>query len=227
MRTDHAGAVPRTPSTGPGAPGRSAAPGIAPRPALWRALAACAVLLAASGGPSAVAAAPVPAIGVVDFYAITPVPPVSGLTPELFASDDLSRMLAQSSGGRFEVIPRAAVQQAERGLRWRDGDVLKYDRLAELARRLQADRLVVGWIRELVNSSAGSDGDFPRVGDGPIMGSAEVIVQVFDARQGRVVAQARGEGDAIGMVRLVITEQVLHRALAPTIGAISSSLAAP
>jgi hypothetical protein len=181
------------------------------------------LLLAAGPAPGAAAAPPAATVAVVDFYAITPVPPVSGLIAERFAADDLSAMLA----GRVRVIPRPTVQQAERDLGWRDGDVLKYGRLEELARRLHADRLVVGWIRELVNTSPGSDGTVPRMGNGPIMGFAVLVVQVFDAAQGRIVAQVQGEGDAVGMVRLVLTEQVLHRALAPTVGPLSSALAAP
>lgn len=189
--------------------------------------AVCAVLFLLATGPLPGAAAVPPAAAVVDFYAITPVPPVPGLIAERFAADDLSAMLAQAAAGRIGVIPRRTVERAERDLGWRDGDVLKYGRLAELARRLHADRLVVGWIRELVNSSPGSDGDFPRMGNGPIMGSAVLVVQVFDAAQGRLVAEAPGEGDAVGMVRSVITEQVLHRALAPMVGPLSSTLAAP
>lgn len=185
----------------------------------------CAALVLAAGLTlqAAVAASSVPSVGVCDFYALTPVPSVSGVIPEEFAADDFSAALATRAGGRYHVIPRPSVRAAEKDIRWRDSDVLSYGRLTELARRLHSDRLVVGWIRELVNASdVVVDG-----GNGPIQGSADVTVQVFDATQGRVIAGTQGRGDAIGAVRGAVTEEVLSRAVEATIPAISPALAQP
>ena len=186
-----------------------------------RAPAACMVLLLSAGCllGTAEAAPAVPTVGVVRFDMVTPVPPVSGLIADRFAADDLSTMLARAANDRFQVIPRAAVQQAERDIDWRDGDIIRYERMAKLARRLGADRLVVGSIRQLSNSTddLGDSGS-------PIMGSADVTVQVFDAAQGRIITNSRGHGEAIGAVRAVLTEQVLHRALAVTLASIVPAL---
>jgi hypothetical protein len=172
---------------------------------------------------AAIAVSSVPTVGVCDFYALTPVSSVSGVIPEEFAADDLSATLAARAGGRYRVIPRPSIRAAEKEIRWRDSDVLRYGRLTELARRLHSDRLVVGWIRELVNASdVVVDG-----GNGPIEGSADVTVQVFDATQERVIGGTRGRGDAIGAVRGALTEEVLARAVEATIPAISPALALP
>ena len=180
-----------------------------------------ALLLLPAGCPvwSADAAPPVPTVGIVTFDTVTPVPPVSGLVAERFAADDLSAMLARAANDRFRVIPRSAVQEAQRDIGWRAGDIIRYERMAKLARRLGADRLVVGSIRQLSNST-----DDVADGGGPILGSADVTVQVFDAAQGRIITNARGHGEAIGVVRPVVTEQVLHRALAVTLDSIAPAL---
>jgi hypothetical protein len=191
---------------------------------IMRTFACCAALALAAGLTlEAAVASSVPSVGVCDFYALTPVPPVSGVIPEEFAADDFSAALAARANERYHVIARPSVRAAERDIRWRGSDVLSYGRLTELARRLHSDRLVVGWIRELVNASdVVVDG-----GNGPIQGSADVTVQVFDATQGRVIAETQGRGDALGAVRGAVTEEVLSRAVEATIPAISPALAQP
>ncbi len=195
---------------------------------LGAALGVLLVLAAVPLSRQAAGAAPaVRTIGVVDFYAISPVSPIVGVIPERFAADDLSGMLAQAGEGRIILVARRTVQQAEHELAWHDADVLRYDRLSALAQRLHADRLVIGWIRQLaVAFDSGGDG-FPPRGSGPIMATAALTVQVFDAGQGRIVAETRTDGDALGFVRPILTEIVLHRALEPAVAPTLSALTAP
>jgi len=187
----------------------------------------CALLVLAAlllPWPKAGAGPAAPVVAVVDFYALSPVGPIAGVVPEWFAADDLSRMLAQAGVDRLTVLPRGSVQQAERDLAWRDADVLRYARLSALAERLHADRLVVGWIRQLTLGLDSHSVDFPSLGGGPILASAVVVVQIFDAAQGRIVAQTQTEGDAIGSIRPFLAETVLHRALVPAVGRTLDSL---
>src|SRR5262249_4202025 len=65
----------------------------------------------AGGSPAA------PTVGVVVFYAPTPLPIVPGVTLEPFAADDLSRLLARSAPGRLTVIPAPTMRQAEGKMR--------------------------------------------------------------------------------------------------------------
>lgn len=190
----------------------------------------CALLVVAAVLPprqTAGAAPAIPTVGVVDFYAISPVAPIVGVIAERFSADDLSTMLARAGTERLTVLPRAAVQQAEREEGWRNADVLRYARLRSLAERLHADRLVVGWIRQLIVNTDSDGGAFPKLGGGPIMASAVLVVQVFDAAGGRIVSEMQTEGEAIGSVRPILTEIVLHRALEPAIAHTVDALTAP
>jgi hypothetical protein len=76
-------------------------------------------------------------VAVADFYAPTPYG-TFGISPERAAADALSDLLAQSSGGRFRVVPRAQVRAAEASLRWRSADVLNFARLRALAQGVPA-----------------------------------------------------------------------------------------
>lgn len=162
------------------------------------------------------AAGPAFTLGVVEFYAISPVGPIVGMIPERTAADDLSDMLARAAGDRFMVVPRGTMQQAEADLRWREDDVLHFARLSDLAARVHADRLVVGWIQQF---SVGKDssGGFPIPEGGEVTGFTSLVVQVFDAHQGRLVTEVKGTGDARGLVRTVVAEQVLRYALEPIV----------
>ncbi len=174
------------------------------------------------------AAAGIATLGVVDFYAVSPVEAVAGVIPQRTAADDLSSMLARASEGRFTVIPRAALQQAEAEVRWREADVLHFDRLRALAQRVNADRLVVGWLEMSVGKGSGGDGAIPRAGGGgEYDGFTSLVVQVFDASQGRIVAEVTGSAYAQGMIRPRVVEQVLHLALEPLAKSLLSSLTPP
>ncbi len=180
----------------------------------------CAVMLALSvpAAPPRAAAAAVPAVGVVDFYAISPISSLSGLFPERFAADDLSAMLARAGAGRIAELPRRDVQEAERALAWQNSDAIRFGRLSDLARRLHADRLVVGWIKQLTLDRGGGD-QIPRGGGGGggVEAHTFLQVQVFDAAQGRIVWGVQSEDFAMGLVAYLTVEEVLHRALAPTV----------
>jgi hypothetical protein len=173
--------------------------------------------------PLIVVAIPVPQVGaqgikvgVVDFYAPTPLGAFSGMVPERFAADDLSSLLTHAPAGRLEVIPRETMQRAEGAMRWQEADVLHFDRLRALARAVAADRLVLGWIPLLqVEASGGGGVPVPDDGGGPPTALANLVLQVFDETQARVVAETRGSAEiTIGVSRSQLAVQVLHIALA-------------
>ncbi len=130
-------------------------------------------------------------IGVVDFYAPTPVPWIGSFIPQRFASNDLTTMLARAGEGVFEVVPRAAMLEAERAVNWQDDDVLRFARLTELGRRVRAERLIVGWLSLVAR---GRD-SIPGSGGGPMSLFARVAAKVPGSGDGptplfaRVVAQ--------------------------------------
>jgi hypothetical protein len=136
--------------------------------------------------------------------------------PERFAADDLSSLLTHASAGRLEVIPRETMQRAEGAMRWQEADVLHFDRLRALARAVAADRLVLGWIPLLqVEASGGGGVPVPDDGGGPPTALANLVLQVFDETQARVVAETRGSAEiTIGVSRSQLAVQVLHIALA-------------
>ncbi|HET8999021.1 MAG TPA: hypothetical protein VFP86_05195 [bacterium] len=160
------------------------------------------------------AAAQVIKVGVVDFYAPTPLGAFSGVFPERLAADELSALLARTPAGRVEVIPRPTMQQAEGAMRWQEPDVLHFDRLRALARAVAADRLVVGWI-PLLQVESGGGGSVPVPDDGSVATAlVNVVVQVFDEAQARVVGEIRQSADiTIGVSRPQLATQVLHIAL--------------
>jgi hypothetical protein len=160
-------------------------------------------------------AAQVVKVGVVDFYAPTPLGAFSGVFPERLAADDLSALLGRVPAGALEVIPRATMQQAEGAMRWREPDVLRFDRLRALARAVAADRLVVGWI-PLLQVESGGGGSVPISNDGDGEGTAlvNIVVQVFDEAQARLVGETRQSAElTIGITRPQLTTQVLQVAL--------------
>jgi hypothetical protein len=168
-----------------------------------------------------------PTVAVVDFYAPTPVPKFAGVVPERFAADDLSGMLARMGRDRFMLIPRATTEQAEADLRWHEDDVLHFARLIDLSRNLHADRLVVGWISQFVVGHEPNSDVVVHGGGGPITGFAIVLLQVFDAAQGRIVAETRAEGYGQGGLHSLVAQQTLHDALQPAIPSLISTLTSP
>lgn len=176
--------------------------------------------------PGNAGAAPAPrSVGVVDFYAPTPLGAFSGLIPERFAADDFSKMLSDAAAGRFAVIPRAVMGRVEASLSWRDADVLHFDRLRALADAAGADWLLVGWISHLVFSEGGGK-TMPPDDGGPPMADASLVLQVFDAAQGRVVAETQRSAYDIGGSRTILAERVLHHALEPALLPIVGALTA-
>jgi hypothetical protein len=174
----------------------------------------------AAGGPLKVA--------VVDFYALTPLTTFSGVFPERFLADDLAAQLAREAGDRLEVIPRDAVQRSEREMQWNEADVLRFDRLRALAGALGADRLVVGWI-PLLSVDEGSGGGGGRTSDGgggPGVTRVDIslVIQVFDASQGRIVDEARYEHEDAGGLRSQLALRAMHNVLRPAIPALLDRL---
>lgn len=166
-----------------------------------------------------------PTIGVVDFYAI-PSMPFLGISPERFTAGVLSEMLTRAGADRVAVLPRSEVLQAEQAIGWRNDDVLHFARMGELAQRLHADRLVVGWIRDL---RVGGDFHvfFPFPSSEIISGYAVLQVQVFDAPQGRLVMSREFTGDSTGVVRTFVAQEALHRALIPAVAPALEVLTGP
>ena len=173
-----------------------------------------AVLLMVAGlrAPEGTASSSVRTLGVVDFYAVTPLGSFEGSVPERFAADDLSDQLTRAGGDRAAVIPRGVVRQAEASSGWRSEDVLRFEHLASLAHAIEADQLVIGWITMLDVETGGShDG-------GPPMADVSVVVQVFDVAQRRIVAETRQSASALLFgTRTSLAEQGLHLALSPTV----------
>jgi len=169
------------------------------------------------GAPSHAAAAPVvPTAGVVEFYAPSLVPAIVSVIPEEFATNDLSAALGRAGAGRIAMVPGPAMRQAEAALRWHASDVLTFARLADLAQRAHADLLVVGWIKQFgVGPDNGGDMGIPS--GGPFSGTATVVVQIFDPAQGRLVWQTSGSSWSHGMVLSLVIQDMLHRAIAPTV----------
>lgn len=173
-----------------------------------------AVLLMVVGlrAPEGAASSSVRTLGVVDFYAVTPLGSFEGSVPERFAADDLSDLLTRAGGDRVAVIPRGVVRQAEASSGWRSEDVLRFGRLESLAHTIGADQLVIGWITMLNVETGGShDG-------GPPMADVSVVVQVFDAAQRRIVAETRQSASTLLFgTRTSLAEQGLHLALSPAV----------
>ena len=166
-------------------------------------------------------------VGVVDFYTYRTSASFGGLTPTRFAADDLSPMLADVSGGRFAVVERATMEQAEAQLGWQNGDVLRFERLRALARAVNADRLVVGWITLLAVSVGGGNTKPPDGGNGPPTALSNLVLQVFDAGQGRIVGETHESGFAMGASPHLLQEWALHRALVPAVAPLVDALMSP
>ena len=186
----------------------------------------CLVFLAAMIGLFATPGAPaaVQTVGVVDFYALRTPASFGGATPTRFAADGLSRMLADASGGRFMVVERATMEQAETQLGWRGDEVLRVARLRALARAANADQLVVGWITLLAVSVGGGGSKPPDGGNGPPTALSNLVLQVFDAAQGRIVSETHESGFAMGASPHLLQEWALHRAMAPAIAPLVATI---
>jgi hypothetical protein len=145
-------------------------------------------------------------VGVVDFFAPTPLG-AYGVVPERFAADDLSMLLTQAAAGRFVVVPRTAMTRAETALRWENFDDLNFARLRALAGAVGADSLVVGWIQLLAVGGGGRDG-------GPQAANAVLLIQIFDVAQNIVVGQTGQAESAMGATtRDLLVQQALHDAM--------------
>ena len=179
-----------------------------------------------SRGPAAGAADPIVAVAL--FYAPTPVNTYPGLVPEEYASADLSARLAAASSGRFTVLPRDRVRAQETGLRWHEEDALHFARLTALAHAAGADSLVVGWIQSLVLDRLGGGGtnfDIGGEGGGVLSATTVVVVEVFDASQGRIVRQVKFAGHAAGAITAIVIQGALHDAVQRAAIALAGPLA--
>jgi len=172
-----------------------------------------------------------PKIGVTDFYAPTPLGDFLGFIPEHFAAADLTDSLSRAAAGKFTIIPRATMEEAQTGMQWHGVDAPHYDRLGALARAVGADWLVTGWITQLViNSAARLHGNHPSPNsEVQKWGYATVVVQMFNASEGRIVSQTtKYASTASGELRSELAARVLHDALQPTVpclvNAVSSRL---
>ncbi len=153
-------------------------------------------------------------VAVVEFYDAS-VARLGFDFPEHFAADDLAASLAGPAAARavasrtgtgregLTVIPRDVVQAAESAMGWKEDDVLRFDRLRALAGALNADWLVIGRIPTL---------NVHWAGDGPHENVASVVVQVFDASEGRIVAETQQSASTIN-IGGGDPGELLHRAL--------------
>ena len=185
-------------------------------------IAVLAVTVTASA-PIRVAAQAAQAVGVVDFFTPGTLQTIPGVTPELFAADELTGMLANASGGRFTMIPRRAMEKAEAQMGWRNWDALSFQRLQALGHAVNADHLVVGWIPLLVVTEGGGK-TIPPDSGGPPEATANLVVQVFSVAEGRILTETRGSGFAVGSTSDLLTVWSLQRALQPTVASVLGTL---
>ena len=122
------------------------------------------------------------------------------------------------------VAEREAMEQAEAQLGWQGDDVLRFARLQALARAANADQLVVGWITLLAVSVGGGNTKPPDGGNGPPTALSNLVLQVFDAGQGRIVSETHESGFAMGAGPHLLQEWALHRALVPAIPSLVATL---
>jgi hypothetical protein len=146
---------------------------------------------------------------------------VPGIIPEERAADDLTDLLAGSAGQQVTVLSRVAVREAESAIGWRGADVLRFDRLKQLAGLLNADRLMVGWIQRFVLDRSGTGGQ----GGGHFFsGLVAVMVQDFDPRQGRLVSQVQQGAYEPSATAPVVTDRLLRSVLERVLPSILPSL---
>lgn len=187
---------------------------------LQRVVVLLSVTMAVSLCGHAVAAAPAAGmVGVVDFYAQTPLG-AFGFAPEQFAADDLTKLLTAAEAGRFTVVSRDSMERAEASLGWQGVDVLHFDRLRALARAVGANTLIVGQILLLDNLDGG------RTPPGASV-DTNLRLQIFDAAQGRIVAEIPQSASVVSpLERDLRTKQVLLdalvRALPSLVGALTT-----
>jgi len=159
-------------------------------------------------------------VGVVYFYAPTPITPIDSVIPEGYAAATLTVMLSHASSGAFTIIPRDVMSRAEEAMGWQERDALNFGRLSALARAVGATDLVVGWIPLFAVSGSGPSA----VESNPPMGQTTVVVQLFDVAQGRITAETRSYGSSVGALPLILARQAIDDALAPAVPFVAQSL---
>jgi hypothetical protein len=179
-----------------------------------------------ASAPISLAAQAAQAVGVVDFYSPGTLQTIPGVTPELFTADELTGMLANASGGRFMVIPRRTMAQAQAQVGWRNWDALSFQRLQALGHAVNADHLIVGWIPLLVISQGGGK-TMPPDSGGPPTATANLVVQVFSVAEGRILTETRESGFAIGATSDLLAMWSLQRALQPAVAPVLATLTSP
>jgi hypothetical protein len=194
-----------------------------------------AVIAALAAFSGAAAGAAGPAVAVALFYEPSPVPTYPGVDPEAYGAAALSAALAADAGGRLTVVPPDRVRAAEYALHWRGADALRFARLGDLAHAVGADRVVIGQIRNWSLDSMGGGGgkDFEVGGGsgGMLTGLADVVYQVFDAAQGRIVYETQAQGNGIGSLQGTTARETLNdadqRGAAQLLGALTIGAGAP
>jgi len=187
----------------------------------WR-IGACATIIAGvvgSGWIAGAAAAPV-SVGVVDFYAPGPQANINSVVPSRAAAAELTTLLASAAGADgIAVAPRAMMERSETAVRWQNQDVLSFARLGDLGRAAGTDRLVVGWLPIVGTAGGGTQPpQGAKDGNGSALITADVVVQIFDVGQGRLVGEIHSSGSALsGPVAALGTLEMLRNALLPTV----------
>jgi len=183
---------------------------------------ACAAIIAGlvgSGWVAGAAAAPV-SVGVVEFYAPGPEANINSVVPSRAAANELTALLASAAGADgILVAPRAIMERSETEVRWQNQDVLSFARLGDLGRAAGTDRLVVGWLPTVGTSGGGTQPpQGAKDGNGSTLITADVVVQIFDVGQGRLVGEMHSSGSALsGPVAALGTLEMLRNALLPTV----------
>jgi hypothetical protein len=159
-----------------------------------------------------------PIIAVADFYSPGALPIAVVTDPEPYAADVLTGLLIRAGGNALTVLPRSEVRSGERALGWRSQDALNFSRLGALAQALHADRVMLGWITRVSLYRQ----------DVLVFGADVALnMQMFDARQGRIVWQHEIGGSGLGGVPDFAVQIALERALAHGAGAAVAPAGAP
>jgi len=172
----------------------------------------------AVSAPATVAPADRPIIAVAEFYS-PGAPPISVVTDlESYAADVLTGLLVRGGGSALTVLPRGEVRGAERSLGWHAQDALNYSRLGALAQALHADRVMLGWITRV---------SLFRQDVLVFNADAALNMQMFDARQGRIVWQHGTDGYGLAGFPDFAAQIAVERALARGLSAAVAAASAP
>jgi hypothetical protein len=161
-----------------------------------------------------------PAVGVLDFAAPPTVNSAGTVIPQQFAGDDLSSQLASAAENRFVMLARNDVRQAQAALNWSSVDADRRERLAALAERVHADKLVVGRITTYNLESEGGGGGRTR----GFTGTTTISVRVFDVHSRQWTWQTTASGNGRASTAGQAVRNLMRSAVTRTVSGVATAL---